>query len=392
MLEIKNKVNCVGCYACYNACPTKAITLEEDKEGFKYPKIDKEKCINCGKCERVCPILNQKLKEENRIKPVIMAAWSKNEDIRIDSTSGGIFSELAKKVLQEQGVVVGALYTKSWKVEHAIITKESEIEKVRSSKYLQSDINDIYIKIEEYLKKNVKVLMCGTPCQIAGLYNYLNKEYENLITCDFICRGVNSPKIFEMYIKHLEQKYKSPIKQIKFKNKKHGWHNFSTKIDFENGKTYIGGRYTDSYMIGYLQHNAFIRPSCYECKFKGVPKKADITLGDFWGIEKIDQLLDNNKGTSIVMLNNEKAEEFFTSLKDNIFYKRIESKQVYEHNVCANSSVKMTKEREEVFKNIDNMSYEDLSKNFFKEPNMYKRLKIKIRESKIGRYIKGKGY
>ena len=232
MIEIRDKKNCTSCNACYNICPVHAIEMIEDKEGFKYPKVDKQKCINCGLCEKVCPIKNKVLREENNKMPTVIAAWSKDNDIRLDSTSGGIFSELAKEIYKENGFVCGAIYNKEWLVEHYISNNINDIDQLRSSKYLQSDIKDNFKKIKELLEQENKVLICGSPCQIAGLYNFLHKkEYENLYTCDFICRGMNSPKIFRGYIKELEEKYHSEIKKIKFKNKIHGWHNFSTKID-----------------------------------------------------------------------------------------------------------------------------------------------------------------
>ena len=391
MIDIKNKENCTSCFACYNICPKNAIEMKEDKEGFKYPYVNKNKCINCGLCDKVCPVFNKlKNKEENFHRPKIIAAWSKNEFVRLDSTSGGIFSELAKKVYEKQGYVCGAIYNKNWEVQHYISNDESDLDKLRSSKYLQSDVNDIFKKIKELLDSNEKVMICASPCQIAGLYNFLNKDYDNLITLDFICRGMNSPKIFKGYVKSLEKKYKSKVTYIKFKNKKYGWHNFSTKIVFENNKAYYGGRYVDSYMIGYLKYNAFMRPSCYNCKFKDLPRRADITLADFWGIEKINPKLDQNKGTSMILINSKKGEKIFDEIKKCIKYEEINSEKVFEDNVCMKESPLRTKEREEVFKNIDKMSYDELSKNYFPEPSNTQKLKINILNNRITLYIKNK--
>ena len=196
MIKIEDKKNCTSCGACYNICPFKAIKMIEDNEGFKYPQIDKDKCIECGICEKVCPINNYNFKKQNDERPTVIAAWSKNENTRLNSTSGGIFSELALEIYKQKGYVCGAIYNDEWLVEHYISSDSKDIDSLRSSKYLQSDINDTFIKIKELLEQDNKVLICGCPCQIAGLYNYLkNKEYKNLYTCDFICRGVNSPKI-----------------------------------------------------------------------------------------------------------------------------------------------------------------------------------------------------
>lgn len=377
MIQILDKKECTGCGACSQICPKQCIEMKEDEEGFKYPVVNKKKCINCDLCKKVCPIISkQEKKLQNRKKPTVIAAWSKENFTRLDSTSGGIFSEIANYFFEQKGFVCGAIYDKDWTVKHILTNKEKDLEKLRSSKYLQSEVWHIYKEIQEKLLKGDNVLICAAPCQIKGLYNFLNKDYENLITCDFICRGVNSPKVFIKYIKSLENKYNSKVVKIKFKNKTYGWHNFATKIDFENGKSYLGTRYFDSYMVGYLKYNAFMRPSCYNCQFKELPRVADITLADFWGIEKIDSKLDNNQGTSLVLLNNEKGEKIFNLLKDKIVYKKIESDKVFEENVCMNNSVEMTNERIKVFENIDKMTYDELSKNFFPEPNKIQRIFI----------------
>lgn len=381
MIEIKDKKNCTSCSACYNICPKNAITMKEDEEGFKYPVVDENKCIKCGLCTKVCPIINNNLKLIRNEKPSIYAAWSKDNFTRLDSTSGGIFSELAKVIYEKEGYVCGAIFNNENLVEHKLSNNIKDLDNIRSSKYLQSDINDIFKKIKEKLIDNKLVLMCGSPCQIAGLYNFLGKDYENLYTCDFICRGMNSPKIFKGYINSLENKYKSKVKKIKFKNKIHGWHNFSTRIDFENGKTYIGGRYVDSYMVGYLKYNAFMRPACYDCKFKGLPKKSDITLADFWGIENIAPEMDENKGTSMILINSEKGKELFNKISPKIIFKEIKSDKIFNENICNISSPEMTSSRKKVFENIDKMTYDELSYNFFPSPNILGKIKIAIREN-----------
>lgn len=377
----------MGCGACFNVCPKNAIEMVEDSEGFKYPKINEERCIKCGLCERICPMINI-AESNNTDKPNVYAAWSKDINTRLDSTSGGMFSEFANEIFNSGGYVCGAVYDEEWKVEHILTSEKKELINIRSSKYLQSNTNNIYRKIKEKLQDGKKVLFCGSPCQVAGLYNFLGKDYDNLYTCDFICRGMNSPKIFKMYISDLEGKYKSKVRSIKFKNKKYGWHNFHTKIEFENGKRYFGNRYIDSFMVGYLQYTAFMRPSCYECKFKGLPRKGDITLADFWGIENIDKNLDNDQGTSMLLINSKNGKELFEKIKDNIEYKEIKSEKVFNDNVCTYKSPDRTKAREEVFKNIDKMNYKELSSNFFPTPKLKRRIKIYIKRSKLYRKLR----
>lgn len=382
MININNKENCTSCFACYNVCPVNAIEMIEDSEGFKYPKVNKEKCINCGLCDKTCPVINNKENEGYYKRPKVIAAYTKNNHIRLDSTSGGVFSELAKKIYSENGYVCGAIYNKDWGVEHIVSDTIDDLDNLRSSKYLQSDMNDNFKQIKKLLEEGKKVLICGSPCQISGLHNFLQKNYENLYTIDFICRGMNSPKIFKGYIKYLEGKYKSKAIKVKFKNKIHGWHNFSTKVDFANGKSYIGGRYEDSFMIGYLQKNAFMRPSCYNCKFKGLPRNADITLADFWGIEKINPKMDQNKGTSMIYINSNKGQKLFDEIKDQLVYEEISSDEVFKENTAMKESVAMTKERNGVFKEIDNLSYKELSNKYFPEPPITKKAKIRIKNNR----------
>ena len=305
MKEIIEKSKCCGCNACGDVCPKGAITFQTDKEGFWYPEINQDLCIDCGLCQKTCPVLT---KADNVIRydePLVYAAYTKDEAIRTDSTSGGIHSMLALAMYEQNAYVGGAIYNKDHTVRHIVSPDRQILPEIRSSKYLQSSMEGAYKEVRDLLKAGEKVFFCGTPCQIQGLYKFLRKEYDNLTTCDFICRGVNSPKVFLSYMDMLEKQYGSKATQIKFKNKKWGWHNFSMRVNFENGQEYCKDRWHDLFFIGYLQSGNFARPSCYQCTFKGFPQKADITLADFWGIENIDPSMDQDRGTSLVMVNSE---------------------------------------------------------------------------------------
>ena len=221
MIDKLKKEECTACAACVNICPKKCISMKEDEEGFEYPRIDFEKCIQCGLCEKICPILNKQKKEKYTDKPSVYAAWSLDEEIRFNSTSGGVFSELAKAILEKNGYVCGARYNENNMIEHTVINKKEDLEKIRQSKYAQSSIGKVYIKIKELLEKDNFVLFCGTPCECAGLSNFLKKDYEKLYLCDFVCRGSNSPKVYKKFLEYLEKKYKSKIKKVWFKNKKY---------------------------------------------------------------------------------------------------------------------------------------------------------------------------
>ena len=319
MINITDKSKCCGCCACADVCAHKAITLKEDIEGFWYPVIDSEKCTNCGLCEKACPELNiASLKKNDYPKPAkTIAAIHKNMKVRWDSTSGGAFTALAEAMYRQGGYVSGAIYNDDFSVRNYISNNPEDLAKLRSSKYLQSKAEGVYAKIRTLLRKGEKVLACGTPCQMAALRSFLRKDYDNLIIVDFICRGVNSPKVYRKYLDSLERKYDGKVVYVKAKNKELGWRNLTRKVVFDNGKVYYGVKMEDDFRRGY-HTNVFCRPSCYTCQYKGFPRIADITIADYWGIEKIDRNLDNNIGTSMILLNSNKGIEFFELIKNDI--------------------------------------------------------------------------
>lgn len=380
MIEIINKEDCMGCNACVLVCPTQCIAMETDNEGFWYPHVDLDNCIDCSLCEKVCPIITKKEILKQYEHPRVFAAYNKDNHVRVDSTSGGLFSALAEKVFDEKGYVGGAVYNKDHSVSHIVTSDRERLDEIRSSKYLQSHTEKTYKEIKELLKTGEKVLYCAAPCQISGLYNFLNKEHENLITCDFVCRGVNSPLVFQKYMQMLEDKYKSKATKIKFKNKTYGWHRFSTRVDFENGKKYIKDRYNDLFMVGYLQAGNFTRPACYECQFKGLPLKADITLADFWGIEKIDPSMDQDKGTSLVFINTDKGMRIFDSL-DSIIKKEFTVEDAIKGNGAINSSLSKNRtiNREEFFEDINKLPFEEVAKKYFPRNTFISKIKKRIR-------------
>jgi acetyltransferase-like isoleucine patch superfamily enzyme/coenzyme F420-reducing hydrogenase beta subunit len=387
MIQIINKEDCCGCNACVVACPEECISMKTDKEGFWYPEVNLSVCVDCKLCEKVCPILTKNEAVKRFETPKIFAAYNVKHDIRLDSTSGGIFSALADYMFDKGGYVGGAIFNEDNSVSHIITSDRMMLKELRSSKYLQSFTDKLYPEINRLLKAGEKVLVCATPCQISGLYSFLNKDFENLITCDFICRGVNSPKVFKKYIEMLEQQYQSKTVKIKFKNKTFGWHRFSTKIDFANGKSYIKDRYHDLFMIGYLQSGNFARPSCYSCNFKGFPQKSDITLADFWGIENVDASMDQDCGTSLVMVNSDKGLAFFESLGDSIVNKEFKMKDAEKENQSMNSSLKAANnDRKAFFEALDELPFEQVAKKFFTGITLLKKINNKL--SPIKRILK----
>lgn len=394
MKEIIEKSKCCGCNACGDVCPKGAITFQNDKEGFWYPVIDQTLCVDCGLCQKICPVLT---KADNVIRydePLVYAAYTKDEAIRIDSTSGGIHSMLALAMYEKNAYIGGAIYNKDHTVRHIVSPDRQLLPAIRSSKYLQSSMEGVYKEVRELLKAGEKVFFCGTPCQVQGLYKFLRKEYDNLTTCDFICRGVNSPKVFLSYMDMLEKQYGSKATEIKFKNKKWGWHNFSLRVNFENGKEYCKDRWHDLFFIGYLQSGNFARPSCYQCTFKGFPQKADITLADFWGIEKIDPSMDQDRGTSLVMINSDKGKELFDAIKDKINWRQFTMRDAAAGNPALNSSLTSTSpDRDAFFDALGKMPFDKVAKMFFPLPkftdSLEKKLKIYASRLKNGLQLFG---
>lgn len=313
MISRLNKEDCCGCNACGDICPKGSIYFEKDTEGFLYPHIDKDTCVECNLCENVCPaIKSEKLKKNDFDTPKCYAAIHKNLQIRFDSTSGGAFSAFAKKAYKHHFYVCGAVWNDDWTVSQIVSNDRHDLERLRSSKYIQSDARGLYKSIKSLLDKEEKVLICGTPCQIAGLKSFLRRDYENLLTIDFICQYVNSPFIWEKYIQQLEKEHNSKVVYIKDKNKELGWRKLCNKVVFANGDVRYDTRYENYFRMCYMGLGVASRPSCYECKFKGFPRIADITIADFWGVEKyLPKEFDKDLGTSLIMCNSRKGLGFF---------------------------------------------------------------------------------
>ena len=385
MIQITDKEKCTGCCACVDICGHKAISLKTDIEGFWYPEVDESKCTNCGLCDKICPELHiTELKKNDSPKPLnTYAAIHKRMDIRWDSTSGGIFSALAEKMYNEGGYVSGAIYNEDFSVRNYISPNQEDLSKLRSSKYLQSKAEGLYKEIRTLLNKGEKVLACGTPCQMAALRSFLRKDYENLIIVDFICRGVNSPKVYRKYLDSLERKFGGKVVYVKAKNKELGWRNLTRKVVFDNGQVYYGIRMEDDFRRGY-HTNVFCRPSCYVCQYKGFPRMADITIADYWGIEKIDKNLDNNIGTSMVLCNSLKGKQYFESVKEMLEWKETSFESILPGNLALIKPIEQAKiNREEFFKDLDNGTFEEVTQKYFP----LRKLKIS-RKAKIKQLIK----
>lgn len=303
-IQINRPEKCSGCTTCIHSCPKNCITIHRDEEGFTYPRVDETSCIECGKCKAVCPI---NCHDAGRNPQKVLAVKNKNEAIRRTSSSGGVFYEIASRFIKTGGVVYGCVLDEKMVARHLCADNIEKLEKMKSSKYVQSDMGNTLCEIKERLITGQRVLFSGTPCQAAGLRNFLGKDYENLFVIDVLCHGVPSPKLFADYLNYLSMQYDDarPI-YVNFRNKKRGWKRLYMEVKFDNGKRHYVYSGYDRYESMFLK-NLSLRPSCYECKFTKSQRYGDITLGDFWGIGKKYPQWDDDKGISVVMLNTNKG-------------------------------------------------------------------------------------
>ena len=340
MINIQDKKDCCGCAACVQRCPKQCISLQEDSEGFLYPMVDASLCIDCGLCEKVCPIIHQ---ADQRTPLGVYAAKNPDEAVRMQSSSGGVFTMLAERVLAEGGVVFGARWDERWEVVHDYVETAEGLAQFRGSKYVQSKIGRTFQQTESFLKQGRQVLFSGTPCQIAGLKNYLRKEYDNLLAVDFICHGVPSPGVFRTYLQEeINETFARKgdgknsvlhpciplitesdglecpdmeIQSIAFRDKRNGWKKYGfalvlSKASAAGEKNTVLLSYKSlhehPFMRGFLR-DLYLRPSCHACPAKTLKSGSDVTLGDWWGIESIMPEIDDDKGISAVTANTEKG-------------------------------------------------------------------------------------
>jgi coenzyme F420-reducing hydrogenase beta subunit len=354
--------------------------LVEDREGFLYPKVDKKSCIECNICEKVCPIINQ---SEAKAPLAIYAAKNNDDKIRLRSSSGGVFSMLAEVVLNEGGVVFGVCWDEDWRLVFDYTESIDGLSRFRGSKYLQVHVGDVYLKVEQFLKSGRRVLFSGTPCQIRGLKLFLRRDYDKLLCVDIICHGVPSPGVFRRYLnEEIANVAKTKaididslcIDDIQFRDKRTGWKSYSFRYQLRDNNANLYSNislYTDNiYMRGFLR-DLYLRPSCYACSAKAGKSGADITLGDFWGIEQLRPEIDDDKGVSAVLLNTSLGELAFAQLMVEKYEMSYDDVKL--HNSAIEKSVARPQKRDKFFRSRKSFSatIESLSKITLKEKYIF---------------------
>ena len=342
--DTKNKKDCNGCGVCALKCPKKAITMQYDNEGFLYPIINKNKCISCDLCKKICPNVDYKKNTDNKC----YIAINKNKSELMNSSSGGCFLPIAKYIISKDGYVFGAVYDKNLNVHHEYANKTSDLKQFQGSKYVRSNLKNSFEKIKEFLEEGKYILFSGTPCQCQGLRTYLGKNYTNLYTCEVICHANPSPKVFKYYKKNLESKKNKKIINIQFRAKKNGWKNQKTIIIYED----MSEEQENSFYYGFVRE-LFNRPSCHNCHFCSTNRLSDFTIGDAWGIEKLNSdIIDNDTGISLLCINTRKGHELKKYLDDVLNLTEVNTKKAFNYNHHRNVPKHIN--REKFFKGISN--------------------------------------
>lgn len=368
--------SCVGCGACENICPVKAISMQENSEGFLYPVVDADLCVSCNKCNKACPVQKD---EKKAVKSTAYAAWNKDSAVLRQSSSGGVFSVLAQYVLAKGGAVFGAALDEKNVVKHILIDNADDLEKLRGSKYVQSEIGHILVKAEELLKSGRQVLFSGTPCQVAGLSSYLGKDFDNLLTVDVACHGVPSPKVWQKYLSELGD----DVSQINFRDKKGGWKKYCFSYEAD-GKKICGAAKQNIFFKGFLK-NLFLRKSCGACQFANMCRPGDFTLADFWGIQKLNRKLDNFQGTSLVLSNTPKADKVLEECQESFTkLQKVPLEKAVRRNKVLYQSLKAHNARDAFFSLYGDQSFSELTAAKLYKDEYHQLLNNQVDDKKVG--------
>lgn len=369
MRTIVDSNKCCGCLACHDACTLGAIKVSMQK-GFPFPFINEQKCVQCKKCENVCPMINKAENEEyDEYDPVVWAAWNASDEKLLDSTSGGIFVELAERFIRDGGWVCGCAFSDDYKsCYHTLINKMEDIRKLTHSKYFQSNTSGIYNSISELLKKGEKVLFCGTPCQTAALHKFIKSQWrEGLTLADLFCKGVPSPVIHAKFLSMLEEKEHSKIIYFRSKSKAKGWGKFFTEVRFSNGKVRFIRSPLDNLFV---TQELDVRESCAHCEYKGLDRVSDISIGDYWGVTGIDNSIVK-KGMSAILVSTDKGARLVESLGDSI---KKEKRSVFDvsnkKNPGFSKKIELNPRYDHFFEDVEKLPLEKVIKKYASSNSM----------------------
>lgn len=376
---IRNK--CTGCYGCFNACAERAIKMVLNNEGFVEPVVNRSVCKECGRCQEHCPMIKVRYPEQRLEMPKVFAAWSNDDEIRVQSSSGGVFMEIASFILKKGGVVFGASFDySSFTVKHILVDNFEKLKTLRGSKYVQSHVNDAYQKVIHIAEKSKPVLFSGTPCQVAALNTFLAKVTADvkskIFTCEVICHGIASEIVFKSYLQYISNNFKhSKIVGISFRDKSISWKEYGMKITFSNGEVYFRPYWKDPFMIGYLR-NMYLRQVCYECPFAKIPRVSDITLGDFWGVP---EELNDPRGVSVVIVNTIKGERLLDRIS-NIEKVPISIEQVSPYNPrIVSGYLRINPDRNKFYELLRSQGFQAAARKYLKPTSKYQKVMLKAK-------------
>lgn len=388
MIQINQKEDCCGCQACAQICPRHCITMLKDSEGFLYPQTEETNCVQCGFCEKVCPLLHSAPPSPG--VPKSYAAYNLDEEVRLHSSSGGIFTLLAENVLAQDGAVYGSAMSGCY-VKHIRVTNRELLSLLRGSKYVQSDTGDCYTLAKQDLKAGKNVLFTGTPCQIEGLKAFLGQDYKNLICVDLICHGVPSPMVWQKYVSYREKAAASTMDSMAFRQKTNGWKAYEILFRFANGTVHAHNHSKDTFMQLFL-HDLCLRPSCYTCHFKKLHRVSDLTLGDFWGIGEVCPEMDDDKGTSLVIAHSERGLALLNMLSSQIRCQAVPLDAALAGNPAMCKPAVKPEMREQFMAQIQTEDFPQLSPKYLREPItvkiILKRILRKLRVLDLVKYLK----
>lgn len=376
MIQITDKSQCCGCWACENICPKHCIEMKPDHEGFRYPEINQEECIECGLCEKVCPNLKEK---QNDILPINhYIIQNKNKDILRDSTSGGFFSVISEYAIQNHGVVFGASFDDKMELRHTYAESYAECHPFRGSKYVQSQIKDSYQKAKDFLHQGRLVVFSGTPCQIAGLKSYLRKDYENLITVDLVCHGVPSPLLLKKYLEYHSKEKNSPIIGYLSRDKYYGYSYSTASIFFKDKNiSYHKGKESDI-MLGLYFKNICSRPSCYQCHYKTIHRISDFTIFDCWDAPSSSKEF-SDQGATNIFIHTEKGNALFQKIKNHFIYKTEDiQKIILRDGIMIKNSVPQNPYRDAFFRDLNILNFDQIKKKYLPQ-SLIKRILATIK-------------